>query len=112
MHLITTTRHLDHEPTDDMVRRLAGFLDTEVTDRALTREGIRALAFLLPRDRRKLYSFTVWPDEKAMLDGEVSHQHLHNSELIERMLGVSRPREQHHYEVLVSRNVGETRLTP
>lgn len=111
MHLITTTRHLDREPSPDMVRQLTEFLDTEVIDRAVTRDGIRALAFLLPKDRRMLYSFTVWPDEPTMLEAEVSDQHLHNSALIEEMLGVTRPREQHHYEVLASRNLGATVLS-
>lgn len=106
MHLLTTTRHLDREPTDDMVRQLRQFLDTEVVDRAVTREGIRAMAFLLPADRRRLFSFTVWPDEPTMREAEVSAQHLDNSVLIESMLGVTRPREQHHYEVLSSRNLG------
>lgn len=106
MHLITTTRHLDTPPSDEQVAELTEFLRTEVIARARTRDGIQALAFLLPDDRSKLYSFTVWPDRETMLEAEVSDQHLTNSLLIEQLLGVTRPREQHHYEVLASFDVG------
>lgn len=106
VHLITTTRHLDTPPTDEQVAELTELLRTEVIPRARSRDGLRALAFLLPQDRAVLYSFTVWPDRETMLAAEVSDQHVTNSVAIEQLLGVTRPREQHHYEVLASFDVG------
>lgn len=106
MHVITTTRHLDRQPTDETIRRLTQFLDGDAIDLASTYPGLSAIAFLLSTDGSHLLSFTGWPGEETMRTAEVSYQHLHNSELIEDMLGVTRPREQGHYRVLVSRNVG------
>lgn len=112
MYLITTTRHLDRPPDDASVRELTRLLDTEVTERAMTFDGLRAVAFLLPPDRSRLYSFTVWPTRDVMLEAEASAQHLDNSRVLEEFLGVTKPRLQHHYQVLSSRNLGTSVLRP
>jgi hypothetical protein len=112
MNIITTLRHLDAPPSEETIARLTEFLDRDAVELAATYPGLNAIAFMLAADGSHLLSFTMWPDDTVMRSAEVSYQHLRNSELIEEMLGVTRPREQGHYRLLVSRNLGGSVIEP